>query len=652
MGRYSFRIDSFARTVALAPACLALLALPAAADHAADHLTEQDYLGDLPVVLSVSRLAQPLNETPGAVTILDRELIRRSGAREVAEVLRLVPGFLLTYRNGANPLATYHSGLDVYGARMQVYVDGRSVYSSFYLGDTHRGLDAVVLEDIERIEVLRGSNSASYGADAFLGVVNIVTRNAADTHGGMVSVSGGDKGIDDNSIRVGWGGPGASFRLSASRRADRGLDRINDDTHLSQLHFRADLGSGPRDEVRIHAGTMKGGFGDGKSPAAANPGNIERTVRWNDVYLHANWRRELAAAAIIEAHASYERDSYGDGFPYATIPTVKIDYGGTGSRLEAGFQHTFAPGAGKRLVWGAEWRREASYSPPFFYTRETLSANRTRVFANLEWRLHPQWLVNAGGLYENHNIIGSSFSPRLMVNFHVAADHTLRAGVTQSSRAPGLYELRGDTRFYSGNTLADWTFRGSGKVKAERLISNELGYFGRFRALGLAVDARAFVERMNDRIRFTGRTGTGVPNDATNSPGPHIHGYEYQFDWRPFAGTRLMLAEAHTRIASGEASEEREAPDRNTTLTWLQQLPGEVDFSAISTATTPFKWAGGGDLIDTPRRLDVRLAKRFTVGATRGELSATVQGINGKHQVFKRDQRFDRRAFATLRLDF
>ena len=650
---YSSRIaGTLRRCAALAPIFLVLIAWPAVADDTTEHLSERDYFGDLPVVLSVSRLAQPLNEVPGAVTIIDRELIRRSGAREVGEVLRLVPGFLFTRRNGANPLATYHSALDLYGARMQVYVDGRSVYSSFYLGDSHRGLQGIVLEDIERIEVLRGSNSAAYGADAFLGVVNIVTQHAADTHGGMVSISSGDKGIDDNVARVGWGGPGAHFRLTASLRKDRGLDRVNDDTRLSQMHFRADLTPGPRDELRIHAGSMEGGFGDGLSPAAANPGNIERTVRWKDVYANVNWRHELAAGEAVEAHLSYEQDRYTDGFPYALLPTITIDYGGQGSRVEAGFQHTLKPGDRSRLVWGVEWRRETAYSPPFFYSQETFSANRVRTFANVEWRPHAQWLFNVGGLYENHNIIGGSFAPRLMANFHVVPDHTLRAGVTQSSRAPGLYELRGDTRFYNGNVLADWTFRSSGKVKAESLISNEVGYFGQFRSLGLTVDGRAFVERMNDRVRFFGRTGAGKPNDAINVPGPHIHGFEYQFDWKPFATTRILLSEAHLRSTSGRPDEGIEAPHRTTTLAWFQKLPGDLDFSLISHATTPYSWQGSNNVLDTPRQLDARLACGFRVGSTRGEAAVTVQAINGGHQEYLRAYRFDRRAFATLRLDF
>jgi iron complex outermembrane receptor protein len=637
----------------LAIICVAWAAGGALAQQAsATEASERDYFEDLPVVLSVSRLAQPLNEVPGAVTIIDRELIRRSGAREVAEVLRLVPGFLFTRRNGANPLATYHGALDIYGARMQVYVDGRSVYSSFYLGDTHRGLQGVVLEDVERIEVLRGSNSASYGANAFLGVVNIITRHAADSQGGMVSLTRGDKGIDDGVARVGWAAGDIHLRLTASHRRDRGLDGLHDDSLLAQAHLRADWNPRPSDEVRLNMGSMRGRFGEGTRPAATNPGNIERMINWEDVYLNASWRRDLGDGEEVAMHASYERDAYGDRFPYATIPTVIIDNGGNGDRMELGLQHTIRLAARDRLVWGLEWRRETAQSQPFFFTNATFSANRFRGFLNYEWRPHPKVVVNAGGLYENHNVIGDSFAPRLMANLHFATDHTLRAGMTSASRAPGLYELRGDTRFFSGAVLADWTFRSSGKVKAERLLSQEIGYLGRFRSLGLTVDGRAFVERMNDRIRFAGRTGAGVPNDAVNTPGPRIHGFEYQFDWRPTATTRIMLAEAHLRSASGRADEVIEVPHRSTTVSLIQQLMRGVDLSLISHATTPFSWSGTNNVLDTPRQLDARLGWAFAMGATRGEASVTVQALNGGHQEYVRANRFNRRAFATLRLDF
>ena len=152
-------------------------------------LSEKDFFTEMPIVLSVSRLPQRLDDTPGAVTLLDRDMIRLSGARDVADLLRLVPGFQTStsFETGA-PLVSYHGGFDSYSARIQVLVDGRSTYSPYLFGGVGPGLQAVALEDIERIEVLRGSNSAAYGARAMLGVINIVTRHTLDTQGAQASL--------------------------------------------------------------------------------------------------------------------------------------------------------------------------------------------------------------------------------------------------------------------------------------------------------------------------------------------------------------------------------------------------------------------------------------------------------------------------------
>lgn len=164
---------------------LRMTGLAGASVQAGEHApTEDDYFAQVPVVLTASRLDQPLNEAPGAMTVIDRDTIRQSGARTVAEVLRLVPGYVLGGWNGANPMASYHVALDDFGGRHLVLIDGRSVYASSYLGDTQRGMMDVLLPDIERIEVLRGANSAAYGANAMFGVVNIITRHSADTVGG------------------------------------------------------------------------------------------------------------------------------------------------------------------------------------------------------------------------------------------------------------------------------------------------------------------------------------------------------------------------------------------------------------------------------------------------------------------------------------
>ena len=90
--------------------------------------TEQDYFQALPVVLTVSRLAQPISETPGAVTVIDRKTIEALQVRDMAELLRLVPGYFVSGYNGANPIAVYHGPLDEFGIRNLVLIDGRPAY--------------------------------------------------------------------------------------------------------------------------------------------------------------------------------------------------------------------------------------------------------------------------------------------------------------------------------------------------------------------------------------------------------------------------------------------------------------------------------------------------------------------------------------------
>eukprot|EP01041_Mallomonas_annulata_P030770 gene30770-52973_t len=184
----------------LLPLLLTLACVMARAQNgsSASAVSERDFLGEVPVVLSVSRLAQPLDEAPGAVTILDRPFIRMSGARDVADLLRMVPGFQTTtsFESDA-PLASYHGRSDDWANRIQVLVDGRSVYSGHLQGSAGLGLQTLALDDIARIEVLRGSNSAAYGARAFLGVVNIVSRDVRETVGSSFSLATGDNGVAD-----------------------------------------------------------------------------------------------------------------------------------------------------------------------------------------------------------------------------------------------------------------------------------------------------------------------------------------------------------------------------------------------------------------------------------------------------------------------
>ena len=193
---------------------LALFSVPSVAQPSGE-ASERDFLDELPVVLSASRLVQPLADAPGAVTIIGRDLIKASGAREIVDLFRLVPGFQVGMAYGSAPVVAYHGLADEYSRHMQVLVDGRSVYSPYFLGSITWNSLRLSLDDIERIEVLRGSNSAAYGANAFMGVINIVTRHPSQSQGAYLSATQGNQGIGDQVLRS----PGGN--LSDGQKAQR-----------------------------------------------------------------------------------------------------------------------------------------------------------------------------------------------------------------------------------------------------------------------------------------------------------------------------------------------------------------------------------------------------------------------------------------------
>ncbi|UMZ13798.1 TonB-dependent receptor [Pseudomonas sp. MPFS] len=178
----------------------------------------------LPQVLTATRLKQSPAAVPGSMTVLDNELIRASGAREISELLRLVPGMMVGAISGNQATVNYHGTNASEARRMQVLIDGRSVYRPG-LATVDWSDIPVAMEDIERIEVFRGPNTVSYGANALMAVVNIITRSPANSHGTRFKVTRGQRGISDWYASQGTGWDGGDLRLSMSGQEDDGFDR-------------------------------------------------------------------------------------------------------------------------------------------------------------------------------------------------------------------------------------------------------------------------------------------------------------------------------------------------------------------------------------------------------------------------------------------
>ena len=618
-------------------------------------LSEKDFLADMPIVLSVSRLPQRLDETPGAVTIIDRDMIRRSGARDLVDLLRVVPGFQISnsFETGA-PVASYHGAFDAYSFRMQVLIDGRSGYSPFLFGGTAPGMQAVALADVERIEVLRGSNSAAYGARAFLGVVNIVTRHPLDTLGLQAALTHGENGIRDARARLGWRTEAASFRLSLDRRADDGLSGSNGHNDIQRINFRADLSVSARDEIQLRAGGFTLDSGRGVDD---DPGDAKHDRRHNSGYAQLDWRRNLGMDQDLALSLSHTEETYRDIFPYAPVPGVFIDFGGRASNDTVSLQHTMRHGANVRLVLGGEFSREQVKSKPIYNTDDPLVNDFTRFFGNLEWRPARDWIFNAGAMAEKSSVNGSSIAPRVMLNWHFTEGQTLRYGVSKAYRPPSAFEQFGDVFYSLKGVPLQVVTRSLGTIRPERVMAHEIGYLGEFPRIRVNLDVRAFHEKIGgfvERRKYRLPAGTtlfpSTPFDYFNAEDFAITGLEYEMKWRPWKGGQILFSQTFTDSKSINDDTASAAPKRASALTFFQKLPAGLDLSLMHVRNGTMTLRGSFAKTQTSRT-DLRLGMPLRFGRNRGEVALVVQNLGSAYMDYTPEFRFERQAFVTLRME-
>lgn len=646
-GAPSLRAPGFACAWAGVLVCLGLAAGTVQAQAEPDFFAEQ-----VPPlqVLSVTRLAQPLADTPGAVTVLDRQTLRRSGARNITEALRLVPGYMVAGFNGANLSAAYHAPVDEYGARSLILVDGRSLYSPTFLGGGFRALNAVPIEEVERIEVLRGSNSAAFGAHALFGVINVVTRHALDTLGQAVSINAGSGGVADAYARIGWGAPGLAQRLSVSRSADHGLRDLHDSHERVQLLWRADFKPHPASELMLQAGLSEWVAQDGFTGNVNDP---QRGTALHKSHALLQWSHAQRPDATWRATLSWDEERMADRFVYTAPPFVgvAVDMGYQERRLALELEHTRVMSPSWRWVLGAGVRDDSSLAPGLFATSERVGMRDWRVFGHGEWVPAPGWVLNAGLLAGYRTDTGNFVAPRLMLNHEIAPGHTLRAGLTRAERPPLLSERSADVRFFfpDGRPAAR-TFRPNPMLRNEVLQAQELGYHANLADGRVNLDVRLYQERLSDFIRFTEQ---GMARQYVNGPGFTLRGLEYQLIWRPSERTELRLNQSFNQMQWQQAGPiGREPPARLSTVVWFQRLDHGWDVALMLHEHNGMAWRRPASAVDSIARIDARLARTFDWGGARAEAALVVQSLGGDIDEFVPDRLSNRRVYASLRLEF
>lgn len=628
--------------------------------------SETDFLSDLPVVLSVSRLAQRLDETPGAVTIIDRDLIRRSGARDLVDLLRLVPGFQTTtsFESDA-PLATYHGRSDDWGNRIQVLVDGRSTYATHLQGSTGMGLQTLSLDEIERVEVLRGSNSAAYGARAFLGVINIVSRDVQDTKGAAVYATAGGNGVQDLGASVGWGGDAAAFRVHADSRADNGLRSAYGANRVGRINLAGTLRLDQGSELGVRLGSLSIDAGHGTAEGW-DPNNPPRMRQMGSSYLQLDWNRTLNADNDLRISASHTENVFQDSFLYLDTSTafqvfngITIDFSGRDDNDSLTVQWTGRHTPQLRTAAGAELRSERVDAPALLEGRGSVSSSFQRLFFNTEWRPQESLILNVGALSEASSLSGHSLSSRAMVNWHFVPGHTLRYGVSSAFRPPSPFEMYGAITYVDLTGLLRLPYlRNAGTLQSERVFARELGYNFMVPGSALSGDVRAFDEYVTDGIRLS---SGALPGFTVNGDAFRVTGLEWQAQWKPLRDTQVMFSQTWAAVDVHQSAEvdktftmEHSVGRYAMSLAVLHRLSDRWDLGLTYSRAEDIALMSLNSrrMLFTLDRLDLRLARSFKVGKNPAEFAFIAQNLGGP--VRDGDLKFwmDPRALVGLRMDF
>lgn len=662
------------------PLIIALVGGPALADEAL-------FFSELPVVASVSRLPQRLADAPTAVTVLDRETIKASGARSLSDLLRLVPGFQTFAQSEVTTRVNYHGVTDSndYSPRAQVLIDGRSLHSPLFRGGVNWALVPVALEDIERIEVVRGANVTSYGANAFLGVINIITVDPALVRGVSVSASQGSQGVRDRTIRAGVPlGESGHLRMTFQQSKDDGLnDDFNwQDRNVSRLlDVRADLAIGTDDVLEFHLGRIEGVQRIGRLATAGgvvvgglDPTDPIRDLEQSSSWFQGRWLRTLSDGADFSLRLTHSVDRASDAYLYPGLPPgydLVDAVGDVGKRWEVEAMHSFRPFASTRLIWGTSWRYDSMRSDTTLRDMGSVGREIARAFANGEWKPSSWFTGNLGLSYEYDSLAGKHPAPRVSGSFHLTPENTVRIGYSRAWRTGSVLD-------YRANALAAPNFpvwSGNRDLPAERLDSWEIAYLGDWRDWRTSLDLRYFRERLKDRNHPKIRLSTLPAESVQDIENLHIRGFEVQVKWQPFDGTRLALG--HTEIdidselsAAGRLLAdpatgsnlvttypkylelaERSAPPRSSSLLLMQKIPFGMELSVAHYRVGAMQWTRNTE-VDKYHRTDARLAYPFAIGSQRGEVAYTVQSLAGGHYEQRMERQVDRRQWLSLRFDF
>ena len=481
-------------------------------------------------ITSVSKRAEPLSDAPTSVFVITADDIRRSGAASLPEALRLAPN-LHVARASATGYAISARGFNSTAAnKLLVLIDGRSVYTPLFSG-VFWDVQDVMLQDVERIEVISGPGGTLWGTNAVNGVINVISRSARETKGSLVAAAAGNQDTVLAARHATALGDDASLRLYAKRTLRSHTETaagafVDDAAQDTQAGLRADWSAG-RDAVSVTGNAYEGTHGQ------PLPGTISITgvtlaldeIPVSGANLLARWTRQLDGDASVSVQAYYDR----------TKRDVPPTFGETLQIMDLQAQHSFRPAAAHQLVWGGQLRRAHDHvrnSAIVAFLPPVVDQSWISLFAQDEIALREDLRLTLGARLERNDYTGNEFLPNARLAWKAAPEQLLWAAASRTVRAPS--RLDRDT-FVPGQP--PYLLAGGSRVRSEIANVLELGWRGR-----PAQDASMSITAFHadyDHLRTQQIDPGGTFLEFDSGMEGRVHGIEAWGTWEPHPTWRL-----------------------------------------------------------------------------------------------------------------
>ena len=562
-------------------------------------------------VTTVSREESTIARSPAAVFVITPEMIERSGATTIPELLRMVPGLSVSHIDSSKWAVGSRGFADRFVGKLQVQIDGRSVYTPVN-GGTYWDTFDYPFQDIERIEVIRGPGASMWGADAVNGIINVITKPAKDTQGGLLSLGTGTEEYGMSTLR--WGGKvneELHYRVYG-KWFERGTGYnfkgdARDDWRQGRVGFRMDWQPHPEDSI-MFAGEYFIGL-SGRRDLRASPTSPSTYIVTNTEdelskggYLNARWTHEISKDSkwVWQMYYdSFSRRGTGGTFDFS-VNTFDID-----------FQYEFRLGERQKLVLGGQYKLENIFwngSTGFdggFATRparEYVQRPLVGVFVHDEIDIvHDRFSVMLGAKVEHNEYTGFEFQPNARLLWTPTKKQTLWASVSRAVRTPTFLEndigiTTLPSRLSSGRTVFPRII-GNTLLSSEELIAYEIGYRAQLTDK-VSLDAALFYNTY-DKL-FTTQSGTtsvdaqtGVltlPVNRSNKGFGETYGAEISVTWKITDWWRLTGNYSYVKMAlhsdptlpassaAGFERIERQSPQNQVYLRSAFDLPHHVQF--------------------------------------------------------------------------